>query len=153
MGKRGEGSPVPVSARVQAIVDRAKQNHGNQKETPRPNPRPQATPARAASPSSKALLMTTPPKPMPAASPMSTSSTPLKSPDTKRHRSASSLSLTSTPSEVPSLPSFTASSANRPRHTDSSTTISLQQYMAEMTLDKGQNPMKCNHFIFKANTK
>ena len=146
MGKRGDSSPAPVSARVQAIVDRAKQQHGKQKETPRPNPRPQATPARAASPSTN--MLTTPPaaatKAVPSPSPMSTGSTPLKSPDNKRHRSVSSLSLT-TPTEVPSLPSFSASCANKPRHSDSSTTISLQQYMAGMTLDKGQNPMKCNH--------
>ncbi|CAE7657055.1 unnamed protein product [Symbiodinium sp. CCMP2592] len=68
----------------------------------------------------------------PGPSPMSTGN--IKSPDAKRHRSVSSLSLTA--SEVPRLPSFSESST-KPRHSDSSTTISLNQYMAELSLDKG----------------
>ena len=141
MGKRGENpaTAAPVSAKVQAMVDKALQQYGK-KDTPdggATNPRPLATPAR---PPIKTPMTETPPadpamNAAPGPSPMSTGSTPLKSPDAKRHRSTSSLSLTA--SELPRLPSFSESSAN-PRHSDSSTTISLNQYMAELSLNKGQ---------------
>ncbi|CAE7208862.1 unnamed protein product [Symbiodinium sp. CCMP2592] len=99
MGKRGDSAPAPVSARVQALVDHAKQHFGKAKGAPVPNARPQATPARAVTPPPKPSQIATPPAPtLKQHSPMSTSSTPLKSPDAKRYRSASSLS--STPSEA-----------------------------------------------------
>ena len=113
------------------------------KPGPKAPPRPQATPARAAStpaPEPKtpeqAPNSTPSSRPPPAPSPMSTSSTPLKSPDAKRLRGASTTSLGL--SEVPSLPSFSGSGSSKPKHSDSSTTISLNQYMAEMNLGKGQ---------------
>ena len=125
------------------MVDRAMQVHGKAKvnAAPKAPPRPQATPARAANGANLEKKMVTPEagptaSPPPGPSPMSASSTPLKSPDAKRHRADSTTSLGL--SEVPSLPSFSGSGASRPRHSDSSTTISLNQYMAEMNLGKGQ---------------
>ena len=146
MGKRADSGagapPTAVSAKVQAMVDRAMQLHGKATGNPVPKAsvRPQATPARAGKmptvETPEAAPKATEPS-MPGPSPMSTQSTPLKSPDAKRHRSASDLSLDGTASTVPSLPSFSGSGSSKPKHSDSSTTISLQRYMEELTLDRG----------------
>ncbi|CAE7195756.1 unnamed protein product, partial [Symbiodinium sp. CCMP2456] len=122
-----------------AMVEKAMQQHGKNKDKPdggASKPRLLATPARP--PINTPMIETPPAAPAknatPGPSPMSTGSTPLKSPDAKRHRSTSSLSLTAT--EVPRLPSFSEASS-KPRHSDSSTTISLAEYMGELNLNKG----------------
>ncbi|CAE7373311.1 unnamed protein product [Symbiodinium sp. CCMP2592] len=144
MGKRGSGSkPAPVSPALQALVDRAKHLHAKPTkpaaETARTNG-PIATPARSKVKVPEMKDEEPPAAPMdvdaPAAanskpSPMSTASTPHKSPDLKRMKPC--VSSESLPSSVPSLLSFSGSS-RKPHHSDSATTLSLTGYFDNMKL-------------------
>ena len=144
MGKRGAGPkpPVAVSPQLQALVDRAKHLHAKPLKPAAETARtkgPIATPARskASVPEVKDEAQAAPMDvDIPAASnckpsPMSTTSTPHKSPELKRMKPcASSESLLSS---VPSLPSFSASS-RKPHHSDSATTLSLGGYFDNMRI-------------------
>ncbi|CAE7815167.1 unnamed protein product [Symbiodinium sp. CCMP2456] len=147
MGKRGDSGagapPTAVSAKVQAMVDRAMHLHG--KTVPQASVRPQATPARAVNTPTvetpeAAPKATEPSMSVPGPSPMSTHSTPLKSPDAKRHRSASGLSSDGAASTVPSLPSFSGSASSKPKHSDSSTTIRLSQDLTGTQMEEDTLP-------------
>ncbi|CAE7484617.1 unnamed protein product [Symbiodinium sp. CCMP2592] len=78
----------------------------------------------------------------PKPSPMSIASTPMKSPVSKKLKGSIG-STESLASSVPSLPSFSGSSASdrRPHHSDSATTLSLGGYFQSMRLHEGSQDL------------
>ena len=142
MRKRPELAKPQVSDKTLAVIQQARACYNK----PAPSPKPQATPARSATPPPAAEANLDVPAPPPATpaqpnqvTPMSvqtSASTPLKSPEVKRRKSDSSLSA----SEVPSLPSFktTVETTTNPRHSDSATTLSLTEYYLNKMKLSGQ---------------
>ena len=149
MGKRGDSksgkraeSPVPISARVQAVVARAQQLHGKPsqpKSVPKAPAAAVATPVRSNSKVPEPAPCTPSQAGGPVASPMSTSSTPLVSPELKRYRSTESSESLASSAAMPSLPGFdSVSSSSLPRHSASATTLSMTQYFAQLDINRGQ---------------
>ena len=126
-------SPIPVSSKLQALIENAKQLHGQPSRAA-----PVATPARTSAPP-PCVECHTPEKAQAEgskASPMSVQVSPAipVSPDLKRFRTNDS---SDPASELPSLPSFDSSSTSRTRHADTATTLSLTEYFVNMSLNPG----------------
>ena len=133
MGRKQEGTRPEISDRVKALVERAKARHIPSQAAPKPV----ATPARSSTPPpAQAKLLETPPASVPADSPapMSVTESPLVTQPIKRLRTLASEIGSAAPSEVPSLPSFNASSYKNapPHHSDSASTIAFD--MAKLKL-------------------
>ena len=123
MGRRKQDTaPAPISDRVKALVERAKAKQGVS-----PGARkPVATACRSSTP---------PPAVTPCESPapMSTAESPPVTQVIKKLRTQDSDISTGALSEVPSLPSFSASSyKQQPHHSDSASTICVD--MAKLKL-------------------
>ena len=150
MGKRGEARPQ-IGARVQDILAKVHAQHGRAPPpafVSAPVAKPLPSPARAetppptlvgapASPSEKPLSPAPTKVVQPTSTPMSTSSTPIKSPDLKRLRSKDS--DTSETKSLPPLPSPGSTTTDPSpdhdlRHADTATTLSLQGYMAQLAI-------------------
>ena len=137
MGKRHEAAKPAVSGKTWSIIEQARARCN--KPAPSPSPKPVATPTRSETrvPGVAATEPSTPANP-PArcqVTPMSTLTTPVKSPDLKRLKAASPST-----SEVPSLPSFKSAESNEhPRHSDSATTLSLTEYYMNKMNTKGHH--------------
>ena len=146
MRKRPEAGKLQVSDKTLAVIQRARACHNK----PAPSLKPLATPARSLTPPPVAEGSVHMPAASPATpaqtpgqsqtTPMSTQtalSTPLKSPNLKRHKSECSLAA----SEVPSLPSFKTAvgPTTNPHHSDSATTLSLTDYYLNKMKMSGQS--------------
>ena len=158
MGKRADAAKPVVSEKTLAVIEQAR---ARQKKVSTASAKPVATPTRASTPPpSTGGVPSTPVPSIPSkpqasgqATPMSTQtalSTPVKSPDLKRHRSACSLG--SSGSEVPSLPSFkSVEPIECPHHSDSATTLSLTEYyMNKMTTGQHRFCVHCGNHTYIA---
>ena len=118
MGKRGDARP-DVSDKILDQVAAARAALGKARPQPK---RPQATPARSTT--SGPTTLDAPATSASQASPMSTKSTPLRSPDLKRLKS---VDTEGSFQSIPSLPSYLTTKSGSGHNPDSSSTLGLSQ--------------------------